>query len=137
MDLNQIAEFAKEYVLVQWPFIVVSILLGMIGHFMKVRVWTKTRAAGSKFFWWMRATLGLHAPASGCLVGITLCAFFGDQVPVGPGVDGQGQAILYYMGAGVVSSWVWSGTKNFLKHRGIVVEAIDLPGDSERPKADE
>lgn len=131
MDFKEVFGFVEDYVFTQWIFIVASLVIGMFGQFFKRRVWTKERAATNRFFWWARATLTLHAPTIGGFAGVALCFVFGDAAPAGPGVEGQGQIILYYVGAGAVSSLVFAAVKKFAEYRGIHIEPVDLPGDVE------
>lgn len=107
-------EFVTEYLLPHWPFVVMALVLGSVGQVMRIQVWTKTRAASGKFWWWMRATMGVHAPLAGvALAGLGLL-LFGD-VPVSTGVEGTAAILLYYAGAGACSSWIFAAAKHGLK----------------------
>lgn len=121
MDLGTI----QEYVLPHWPFVVMAFVLGGIGGVMKTQVWTKERAARSRFFWWMRALLPLHAPGAGALFAVVAELMGG--APVSPGVEGMFAAILYHAGAGMASSHVYSAFRYFLKARGIVSAPTSMP----------
>ena len=132
MDLNAIAEFVKTYLLDHWPFFVASLLLGTIGQFFKTKVWTKERATrkgfGGHFFWWMQATLALHAPLAGGLLGATMWLTKGsDSALVGPGIaQSSGSVVVYYMASGLLSAWFFAGLRHFVKSRG-----IDVPDEFE------
>lgn len=139
MDLNSIAEFVKTYLLEHWPFVAAALILGFLTHFFKARVWTKARAAGiidpneptlalakTKFCRFMRTTLPLHAPFIGTVAAIVMVKTLGaDEVPRSPGVDGAAAVVMYYLGAGVVSSWVFAAWKRVLKSRGINSEIME------------
>lgn len=119
-------ELAREYVLPHWAFVMSAFVLGGIGAVMKLRVWTKERAATSRFFWWMRAFLPLHAPTAGALFALAFEALLGGA-PVSPGVEGLGAAMLYHAGAGAASSYVYSAIRYFLKARGVVTAPTSMP----------
>jgi len=113
------------YVLPHWPFVMMAFILGGVGGVMKKSVWTKERAARSRFFWWMRSLLPLHAPIAGALFGVVAELLGG--APVSPGVEGVAGAMLYHAGAGAASAWVYSIFRHFLKSRGIVAENLSMP----------
>lgn len=111
----------KDLIFQHWSFILVSFVLGTIGNFAKTSVWTKERAAQNRFWWWGRASLPLHASVSGLLVGLTLALIFGESTPTGPGINTVGEICLYYMGAGVFSSWVYNIIKHFLDSKSSII----------------
>jgi len=114
-------EMVQQYVLPHWPFLVMALILASVGKVMKEKVWTKEKAAKSKFFWVMRAFLPLHAPIMGVMIAL-VCHPFGDM-PVSPGVEGLPSIMLYYAGAGWLSSYIYSLGKHFLKSRGIKINS--------------
>lgn len=113
--LSSIPKLALDH----WIFFVVSFVLGMAGQVFKGRVWTKANAEKSRVFYWIRALLPLHAPVVGTLLGIVLVIIWGKDAPVGPGITGTGQIVIYYMAAGGFSAWVVGGWQHFMKERGI------------------
>jgi hypothetical protein len=117
MDLNTVGSFFTEYVLKQWPFFFVGFLIGVAGQVFKTRIWTIQRAREHKFFWWMRALMPFHAPATGFVVGCLFWWLFKEKTPTGPGIDGGAAVVLYYTGAGAASSWLVGAFKHLLEFR--------------------
>jgi hypothetical protein len=133
MDPTAIAEFVKTYMLPHWPFFFVAFMLGLAGNIFKNRVWTRDKAAKSKVVWWIRAFLPLHAPLAGALLAVVGFKLFG-SVPVSPGVEGLGGAVLYYMGAGALSAYCFNAFRHFVESRGVNVPDV-LEGDAESPSS--
>lgn len=136
--MEDILGSAKDFVTAHWSFMTISIVLGIFGNFAKARVWTKERAAtGSPhwLWWWGRASLPIHAPVAGIFVGLILILIFKDKVPAGPGITTHGEVCLYYMGSGVVSSWVYNIAKHYAESKGIVIDPVLMPDDSDPPTA--
>lgn len=132
MDVSSIAEFVKTYLLPHYPFILIAFILGMAGNVFKNKVWTKQRAARSRFAYWIRAFLPLHAPFIGALIGLAGKIVLADSMPVSPGISAPGDVVLYYAGAGAFSAWVFNAFKHFAESRGVEVpDALD--GDSDTP----
>jgi hypothetical protein len=122
----------KDLLVAHWSFLIVAIVLGTIGNFAKTRVWTKARAISGNplwLWWWGRASLPLHAPFAGVVVGLILSLTLGTQAPAGPGIETLGERCLYYMGSGVFSSWVFVIFKHFMESKGIKLEEVHMPGD--------
>lgn len=128
----------KDLIVSHWSFLVISIVLGIIGNFAKTRIWTKERAVTGKplwLWWWGRASLPLHAPLEGALIGLILSVAFKSNVPAGPGITTTGAVCLYYMGSGVFSSWVYVIFKHYMESKGIKLEAIQMPGEDSPPSS--
>jgi len=124
--MEEIINFIKEGIRDHWPFFVMAMILGTAGQVFKTRVWTIERARSSRVFWWIRAFLPFHAPIAGGLIGLVLGAIFGEGAPASPGVTGLGMVMMYYAGAGVVSSWIFNGAKYFAESRGLPIpEELD------------
>lgn len=119
-------ETIQTYVLPHWAFLTAAFILAGVGQVMKTSFWTKALAAKSRFRWYMRATLPLHAPAGGAAIAI-LSHLVGADLPVSPGVEGVASAALYYAGAGAASSWVYVAFKHFAKSRGIELTRASMP----------
>jgi hypothetical protein len=117
------------------PFLDWLILATVIGQFSKTQVFTKARACrvgkGHWFWKWGRKTLAFHPVAAGAVIGIVWQA-------AGWPIDGwEGHASLYFGAAGVFSTWGFAIMKGLLKPMGVVIDAKDLPGMSERPPESE
>jgi len=132
MDISAIAEFVKTYLLPHWPFFFMSFMLGLMGNVMKNKVWTQKRASRSKVFYWIRAFLPLHAPLAGAVLGMGCGLLFPGHVLASPGVESPGQLMMYYMGAGGFSAWVFNAFKHFAESRGVNVPD-EFDGDSDSP----
>lgn len=108
----------QEYVLPHWPFVFMSFGLGMVGQFMKTKVWTWNRARRHGGFWRvMHDTMGLHAPLAGFVAGLI-------GFPVSPGVEGALAGGLYHFVAGAMAAWTVAAWKHFMQSRGIVLEPL-------------
>lgn len=101
----------KEYILPHWPFVFVGFILGLVGGPMKKWVWSKDRARRSRIAWWFRAFLPFHPAIAGALVGLLGWYIWKDGMVASPGIAGPGALVLYYAGAGALSSWVFAGIK--------------------------
>jgi nucleoside recognition membrane protein YjiH len=135
MDLNSIAQFIKTHILEHTPFIFTAFILGMVGQFFKTKVWTKERAEKGKLWWWLRATLPFHPILTGIGLGLLFGTVFKDTAPASLGVEGTGELVMYYAGAGALSVIVYNIVRNFAKSRGI---SLKLPnGKSEPPEPPE
>jgi hypothetical protein len=137
MDLNAIGAFFVTYIVQQWPFFFVAFLLGVAGQVFKMRVWTLERARKKRFFWWMRAFMPFHAPFIGFVVGCVFWSLLKETTPTGPGVNGGGAIILYYTGAGAISSWLYGAFKHVLEFKFGIKPPSELDDiDSLRPPDD-
>lgn len=136
VDVTGALGSVKDLLLAHWSLFVVAVVLGILGNFTRTRVWTKDKAAHGKpnwIWWWGRASLPIHAPLSGALFGIVMILVYGIDTPAGPGVDTKAEIMLYYTFSGVLSSYVYSGFKHFMKSRGIVLEVDHMPGETMPP----
>lgn len=120
MDLESVFGVVREYLLPHWAFFFMSFALGTIGQFFKKKVWTAANASRGRFWKFMHATLGIHAPVAGFIAGIA-------GFPVSPGVDGFLARGLYHFVAGAMAAYVVAAWKHFLKSRGIDFDAHSLP----------
>lgn len=137
IDVGGALGSVKDLILAHWSLLVVAIVLGIIGNFTKSHIWTKERALHGRpkwLWWWGRASLSIHAPLFGGLIGIILILVYGPDVPAGPNVDTNAEIFFYYTFSGVLSSYVYSGFKHFMKSRGIELENIQMPGQTIPPK---
>lgn len=130
-DLGNALSSIPKLALDHWIFFVVSFVLGMAGQVFKGRVWTKANAERSRVVYWIRALLPLHAPIIGTVLGAVLVWIWGKDAPVGPGISGPGQIVIYYMGAGGFSAWVVGFWQHLMKGRGIAdpTRLSMLPGE--------
>lgn len=96
-----------ELALTHWPFLAVTFALGVTGAVMKalflppdkiVRGWRSL----------YQATLPLHAAVVGCLIGL---------IPSMPIVAEFHPAWLYYMLAGLVSSYAYDAGRHFIQSK--------------------
>ena len=126
MDLNEIAVFVQTHILKHYAFFFTSLFFGALGVAMKRFVWTHDRAARSSFFYYMRAFLFFHPILAGSAMGGLGWWIFGSNMIASPGVEGAG-FIIYYGGAGLVSTWMYDAVRAFMKARGVVMEPISMP----------
>src|SRR4029078_8479656 len=126
-DVGSALSSIPSLALQHWMFFVVSFVLGLVGQVFKTNVWTVENTAKGRFFYWMRPLLPLHAPCTGMLLGLALVAFWGSAAPAGPGVSGTGAVVLYYMGAGALSSYVFNAIQHFAQSRGLDPLRATLP----------
>lgn len=120
MDFNAIAEFFKKFLLEYWQFLTVALLLGMVAQFFKQKVWTKQRAESSRFARVMRVTLPMHAPVLGALIGLGMVLTLGLEGTPRPAIaDTPAAVVLLYIGAGVLSSWIFGAFKRLMAKKGI------------------
>lgn len=132
--MDDLFQLIKDGLAAHWPFLVMSMILGTLGQIFKVRVWTLENAMKSRFVWWVRAFLPLHAPVIGALTGLAGWILLKGDVPASPGVDKIGWVVLYYAGAGIASAWVFNGVKHFAESRGLDIPDELDDDNSMRPK---
>ena len=130
--MEDIVEIFNSYVLPHWPFVMVMAIFSVIGQFMSKSVFTRERAykkstgpwykfwATQSFWWWGRETLPVHPILSGGLLGLIWYNPEGAD-PSWPLIS----SVVYFAGAGVVSLFMWSLLRGYLKQKGI---EVDLPG---------
>lgn len=101
------------FLMSHWPFMVVALLLGVTGEVIK-RAVKRREALKPKVVWpsVYHATLPLHAPLVGALVG----CIPGIPCPVEFCAD-RPSKILYYVAAGMLSSYVYAAVKHIAKAR--------------------
>lgn len=110
----------REYGLPHWPFFFMSFALGIVGQFMKKRVWSWERAQRGGFWEFMHASMGIHAPLAGFIAGII-------GFPVSPGIEGALAKGLYHFVAGAMSSYTVAAWKHFMKTKGVLLEESITP----------
>lgn len=112
-----------------WPFITTALIFSTVGQITKGTVFTLEKIGDGKGFvrgllWWGRKTLPLHPVICGALLGLV------PGIPVSSGVPQTTAAtVLYFAGAGVCSTWVFSTLSSLLKQKGVEL------GGSMRPSA--
>lgn len=122
----------EEYILPNWPFVVISLILAMAGQVLKGTIFTKENMVkyhGTKMghiLWWGRKTMPLHP----VLIGAGLAFVPGMPVPVF--ISTLAAKMTYFSGAGMSSTWMFSIIKQVAKEKGI---ELDLPRDSSTPSA--
>lgn len=121
-------ETIQTYLLPHWAFFCAAAVFAVVGEVTKRTLFTKKRAAGNRAIWIGRKTLPLHPVVAAILIGWI------PGMPVSAGVEGPMGAIMYYVFAGITSTWVFSVAKAMAKKRGIELE---LPGHSDYPPAKE
>lgn len=116
-----------ESILQHWPFIVAALVLSSAGKVAKklftVEAVKRGRKLGIKIkglrftlgdlLWLLRKTMPLHP-----VVAAGVFAFF-VELPVSPGVEGLWGRVLYYVGAGVLSTHIYNIMKSLLKKKGV------------------
>jgi hypothetical protein len=115
-----------------WPFITVTLAFAILMQTLKGTVYTKTNIVKYKkskpwlgeTLWWLRKTMAIQ-PAIAALIGII------PGIPASPGVDTIGAKCLYFLAAGIISTWAFAIIKGLAKRRGIELEF----SSSEPPKA--
>lgn len=101
------------FILAHWPFLVVSLALGIVGSVIKVAVLGKYR---SRVFvgWrhWFHMTLPLHAMLTGALLGMM------PFMPCPEDICTEGAIkVLYYAASGMLSSYVYDLVRHIAKVR--------------------
>jgi hypothetical protein len=116
------------FVLEHWPFMVVALLLGVTGEVVK-RLVKHREALKPKVVWpsVYHATLPLHAPLIGALVGLLP----GIPCPEAFCTDAPSK-ILYYVAAGMLSSYVYAAVKHLAKSRFGISDPTET-SDTEEP----
>lgn len=125
-------ELLNDFIVPHWGFLVVSACMAIMGQVSKGTIWTKeniTKYKVSKpwlgeILWWGRKTMPLHPVLAGMILGLL------PGMPLPETVQPGTQAVLYYIGAGVSSTWIFSVVKQMAKKKGIDLE---LPGQSVVP----
>ena len=113
-------DFLKAYFVNHWTFLVIAFVIGVIVQIGKTKLFTHSAAARSRIVWIARAFLPLHGAIFGILGAVVMLIVFGeDGAPRGDGIDGPGQVVLYYVGAGIVAPWIHQAFKHFVRSRGI------------------
>lgn len=129
-----------DFALSHWPFIVVALVFSTFGQVMKGVVFTRRNIEGAfasaiggrriigHLLWWGRKTMPLHPVMAGGAVS------FMPGMPAAPGIDTQAELTLYFLGAGVCSTWMFSMLKTFAKKQGYELPSVatdSLPPPSE------
>lgn len=128
--MEDLWNFVRDELLPHWPFVVGYFGFVLLGQFMKLQVWSKKRAMttgkGQEFFYFMRRTLALHAPATGLAVGCI------PGMVASPGVEGLWGMILYWGGVGLFASFSFHAFSDFVKKK-IGVDLEDSIADAVNP----
>lgn len=116
--MESIGEVINQYILPHWPLLTVTLALAIFGQVLKGSVFSVDMCKRSRFCWWGRKTLPAHPVLIGLLIG------FIPGMPVSPGVEGRASRVLYFMAAGVLSTWAFMLLKQFAKKRGIELDVL-------------
>ncbi len=112
--------------LAHWPFLVMTLIFWVIGHFASRSVFTSSRAhrIGKMqwFWWWGRESLEIHP----LLAGVLVAQLWPD--PEGAGW-GWAATAAYFAGAGAASLFFWVIMSNVLERYGIDSGALRMPGE--------
>lgn len=115
MELSTILDF----VLAHWPFFSVAFILGALGTQAKKKLWTDELAKKSRAVFWLRLTMPFHPVAVGALIGLI------PGMPLGDGVTYPGGAVIYFAGAGVLSTWVYIAALRVIQRKGFLEALLD------------
>lgn len=133
--LEGILKAVTDYVLPHWPFIMMAAILALVGQWMKKLILTEARVEKSRFWLAMQNTMAWHPVLAGALLGLV------PGLPVSAGVaDTWAAHSLYFAGAGMASTWLYSGAK---AAKAIVRQllkkklGVELPAESVPPGAQE
>jgi len=127
-------DLINNFIVPHWGFLVVSAVFALAGQVSKGTLWTKDnivkyKTNGPKWLgelmWWGRKTMPMHPVVGGLICGL---------IPGMPAPDDFSvtETVMYYVGAGVSSTWIFSVIKQLAKKKGI---ELDLPGVSQVPPA--
>lgn len=96
-----------------WGWCVVAAMLALVGEVLKRKAFTEALAVRSSFAKWWRATMPLHPVIVGALLGAL------PGMPLPDTLEGTTQAILYYAGAGVASTWAYDVVNTIRRWKGV------------------
>lgn len=120
-------DILNTYVIPHWPLLTVTLALALIGQVLKGSLFSREMAQKNVVFWWGRKTLPAHPVFVGMIIG------FVPGVPVGPGIDTLAARVMYFMAAGVLSTWAFSIVKQLAKKRGLELDMVDAKGKTIPP----
>ncbi len=120
-------DFINQYVIPHWPLFVVSGALALLGQVLKGSLFSKVMAEKHVVMWWGRKTLPVHPVFIGMTIG------FVPGVPVGPGITTTAAQVIYFMGAGLLSTWLFSFLKQIAKKRGFDFKRPGENGNGSSP----
>jgi len=110
-------------VMPHWPFVAVMLLFAVLMQALKASVYTKANILKYKkskpwlgeMLWWLRKTMPVQ-PAIAWFIGYI------PGIPASPGVDTSSAKCLYFLLAGIISTWAFAIIKGIAKRRGIELE---------------
>jgi hypothetical protein len=118
-----------------WPFVVAALIFSGFSQVLKASVYSARNIRDyngttmGHVLWWGRKTLPIQPVLVGCLFG------FIPGMPVAPEVGGTIAArVLYFAGAGICSTWVFSVLKGIAKSRGIDLDDLLIAETVPPPK---
>lgn len=111
-------DYILEILLEHWPFVAVALIIGGLGEQFKGRLWTKERAAKSRFVWLMRLTLPLHPVAVGALAGTV------PGLAIAEVVTYPARSVVYFAFAGLLSSWAYDTAQRLLARQDLLKELL-------------
>lgn len=106
--------------MIHWPFITVMLLFAVIMQTLKGTIYTKANILKYKAskpwlgetLWWLRKTMPIQ-PAIAWFIGYI------PDIPASPGVEATSAKCLYFLAAGIISTWAFAIIKSIAKKRGI------------------
>lgn len=123
-------ELLNDFIVPHWGFLVVSAVFAIVGQVTKGTIWTRDNVIKHQgswkhhVLWWGRKTMPLHPVIGGLALGLL------PGMPLPEAIDTTTQSVLYYVGAGVSSTWIFSVVKQMAKKKGI---DLTMPGQSVVP----
>ena len=95
-----------------WPFLVVALVLGLVGEILKKVIAPNGLKNLKGWRWWWYTTLPLHPAGVGLLLGLSSILPCADSI-----CTSRVAAGLYYMGAGMLSSYVYALVKHVAREK--------------------
>jgi sulfite exporter TauE/SafE len=123
----------EEYVVSNWPLVVVSLILAGFGQTVKGTLFTKENIQKyhgkmmGEVIWWGRKTLPQHPVLIGALLG------FVPGMPVPEFIATTAAKVTYFAGAGMSSTWMFNVIKQLLKEKGIELDSPSIVPSSPLP----
>jgi hypothetical protein len=125
-----------EDIVAQWPFVVAALIFSGFSQVLKGTLYSAAaikRYSGTRtgeILWWGRKTLPLQPVLVGFVFGLV------PGMPVAPEIAATTAArVLYFCGAGICSTWVFSVLKGVAKSRGIDLDDLLIAETMPPPEA--
>jgi hypothetical protein len=120
-------DLLTEYVIPHWPLWTIALSLAIVGQVLKGSLFSRKFAEKYVIFWWGRKTMPMHPILVGMLVG------FVPGIPVGPGIESGSSRVLYFMAAGLLSTWGFDFLKSIAVKKGVKLrEPVDADEEESR-----